>query len=426
MSKLTSFQIVVLCIFGFGVFAGLASLALFKNTSSSQTTPTITVWGVLPEVVMNDYVAQVNTANRTQYIVNYIQKEQPLIEQELVEELALGKGPDAILIPQEMLLTFENKLVTIPFTSISSRDYRNTFIEQAELYLRPEGAVGIPFAIDPMVMYWNRDIFTNAGIATYPKTWDDFIPLIKKVNQKDTNLNIRRSAIALGEFSNVVNARDIFSLILLQAGNPIVSNKQSTLGGQNYEITGNALKFFTGFSNPSSPAYSWNRSMPVSKNFFIAGNLATYFGYASEVNDLRDKNPNLNFDIAPIPQPSNVKNRVDYGRMYGFSIVKSTKDPAGALNTILALTGANSLSRLVDITYLPPVRRDLIAQGNKDPYLSIFYDAALIAKGWLDPSPYETARIFQEFVESVTSGREIADSAINQVDNELNRLLRKR
>lgn len=426
MAKLSKFQIVVLCIFGFGVFAGLASLALFKNNSTAETTPSITVWGVLSETMFNDYVAQVNTANRTQYIVNYIQKNQATFERELTEELALGKGPDAVLIPQELLLTIENKLVTIPYTTIGSRDYKNTFIEQAELYLRSEGSVGIPFVIDPMVMYWNRDTFTNAGIATYPKTWDDFLPLIKKVTQKDVNSNIRQSAVALGEFSNIVNARDIFSLILLQAGNPIVSNMRSTLGGDGFEITGNALKFFTGFSNPSSPAYSWNRSLPLSKNYFISGNLATYFGFAGEVLDLRDKNPNLNFDIAPIPQPKNTKNRVGYGRMYGFSIVKSSKDPNAALTVLTSLTSASSLARLVDITYLPPVRRDLIAQGNKDPYLSIFYDAALISKGWLDPSPYETAQVFQNFVESVTSGREIVDSAINQANNELTRLLQKR
>lgn len=416
----------MLCIFGLGIFVGLASLALYKGNSTTQTNTSMTVWGVLPEQLMNEYVSQVNTANGTQFVVDYMQKDQASFEQQLIEDLALGKGPDAILIPQEMLLTFENKLVKIPFTSISSRDYKNTFIEQAELYLRSDGAVGIPFAIDPMVMYWNRDMFTNAGFATYPKTWDDFLAVIKKVNQKDVNSNIRKSTIALGEFSNVLNARDIFSLILLQAGNPIVSNMKSTIGGEGYQVTGNALKFFTGFSNPSSPAYSWNRSLPSSKNFFLSGNLATYFGYASEIQDIHDKNPNLNFDIAPMPQPKNTPKRIDYARMYGFSIVKSAKDPAGTLAIITALTAAPSLAKLVDLTYLPPVRRDLITQGNDDPYLAIFYDAALIAKGWLDPSPYRTAELFQNFVESVTSGRELLDSAISQTDNELNLLLQKR
>ncbi len=82
-------------------------------------------------------------------------------------------------------------------------------------------------------------------------------------------------------------------------------------------------------------------------------------------------------------------------------------------------------AELVSILYLPPVRRDLIAKGNTDPYLSIFYDSALISKGWLDPDPFQSSSIFQNLIESVVSGREVMSQAINQAHNELNLLLQK-
>lgn len=425
MQKLTKFQIVVLAIFAAGILTGIAVLALIKGENQETTLPPITVWGVLPNNVVQNFVAQINLTREEQLTIDYVEKDPSIIERDLVEDLALGKGPDALLIPQEMLLTFENKLLTIPYTTVNARDYKNTFIEQAELYMRDEGILGIPLFIDPMVMYWNRDMFTNAGIATYPKVWDDFISVSEKINKKDVNSNIRQSALALGEFGNVSNARDIFSLILLQAGNPIVVNRQSTLAGGGMESTENAINFFTGFSNPSSPYYSWNRSLPLSKNYFLSGNLATYFGYASEVTDLKEKNPNLNFDIAPMPQPKNTPQRIDYGHVYGVSIVKSAKNPAGVYSVLSQLTSSASLSELVSILYLPPVRRDLIAQGNTDPYLSIFYDAALISRGWLDPDPFQSAGIFQTLVQSVVSGREIMSQAISQAHNELNLLLQK-
>lgn len=425
MQKLTKFQIIVLSIFAAGMLTGVAVLALIKGESQDTTLPPITVWGILPSNVVQNFIAQINLTRQEQLTIEYVEKDATIIEHDLVEDLALGKGPDALLIPQEMLLTFENKLLAIPYTTINARDYKNTFIEQAELYMRDEGILGIPLFIDPMVMYWNRDMFTNAGIATYPKIWDDFISISEKINKKDVNSNIRQSALALGEFGNVSNARDIFSLILLQAGNPIVVNRQSTLGGSGVDSTETAINFFTGFSNPSSPYYSWNRSLPLSKNYFLSGNLATYFGYASEVIDLKEKNPNLNFDIAPMPQPKNTPQRIDYGHIYGLSIVKSAKDPVGVYSVLNELTSSASLSELVSILYLPPVRRDLIDQGNTDPYLSIFYDSALISRGWLDPDPFQSATIFQTLVQSVVSGREVMSQAINQAHNELNLLLQK-
>jgi ABC-type glycerol-3-phosphate transport system substrate-binding protein len=423
--KLTKFQIIILVIFSAGILIGLAVLSLTKSTSTSAALPSVTIWGVVPEQLVLRYISDINLGRPEALNIDYIEKDVYTIEDELVEELALGNGPDAILVPQELLLTFENKLIPIPYVSINARDYKNTFIEQAELYMRDEGILGIPLFIDPLVMYWNRDMFTNAGIASYPKIWDDFLDVGKKINQKDINSNIRRSSIALGEFGNVSNARDIFSLILLQASNPIVQNKQSALGGQNLDITENAINFFSGFSNPSSPAYSWNRSLPLSKNYFLSGNLATYFGYASEVNDIKDKNPNLNFDIAPMPQPKNAKQRINYSRMYGFSIVKSSKNPVGVYAVLSELTSFDALSKLVPLTYLPPVRRDLIDAGNVDPYLSIFYDSALISRGWLDPDPFQSAALFQNLIESVVSGRELMTQAISQIDTSLNSLLNK-
>lgn len=425
MQKLTKFQIIVLAIFAAGILTGIAVLALIKNENQDTTLPPITIWGIMPNNVVQNFVAQINLIREEQISIEYVEKDASIIERDLVEELALGNGPDALLIPQEMLLTFENKLLAIPYTTINARDYKNTFIEQAELYMRDEGILGLPLFVDPMVMYWNRDMFTNAGIATYPKVWDDFVSISEKINKKDINSNIRQSAIALGEFGNVSNARDIFSLILLQAGNSIVNNGQSLLGGNGMESTENAINFFTGFSNPSSPYYSWNRSLPLSKNYFLSGNLATYFGYASEVVDLKEKNPNLNFDIASMPQPKNTPQRINYGRIYGFSIVKSTKNAPGVYSVLSELTNAASLSEMVSILYLPPVRRDLIQQGNTDPYLSIFYDSALISKGWLDPDPFQSTTIFQTLIESIVSGREVMSQAITQAHNELNLLLEK-
>ena len=38
---------------------------------------------------------------------------------------------------------------------------------------------------DPLVMYWNQDIFTSSGIAQPPKTWTEFLSIIPELSVTD-------------------------------------------------------------------------------------------------------------------------------------------------------------------------------------------------------------------------------------------------
>jgi ABC-type glycerol-3-phosphate transport system substrate-binding protein len=285
-------------------------------------------------------------------------------------------------------------------------------------------------------MYWNRDTFTNALIPTYPKYWDELTSLIPKLTKRDSNLNIRNTAIALGEFRNVKNAREIFGTLLLQSGNNVVERGVGQNTGEvissvlddsvsGVRPTEQALEFFTRFADPSHPDYSWNRGLSSSDASFLSGALATYFGFASEINSLRERNPNIDYDVAPIPQARGSQNRVTFGRMHGISIVRSTQNPAIAFAVMEVLTSKDALSLWTELTYLPPVRRDVINQGTKDPYLQIFYDSALIADSWLDPDKFESGQIFQNMVESVTSGKSTISNSVTTADRLLQDLINR-
>jgi ABC-type glycerol-3-phosphate transport system substrate-binding protein len=173
-----------------------------------------------------------------------------------------------------------------------------------------------------------------------------------------------------------------------------------------------ALEFFTQFVNPTDPNYSWNRGLANSKAAFLSGSLATYFGFASELFDLRAKNPNLNFDAALMPQLRKNGFQATYGRMYGLSMVRSTPNPSGVYQILTTLTSPQYLSRLSETMYLPPVRRDLLTQGSKDPYITIFGQAALDARSWLDADPAKSQQIMADMTSSITSGSKTVSQAI--------------
>lgn len=424
---MSKFQIILTALFVFFIILGVVLFATYKSSNSGTTLPTVTIWGSFPEATINELVQQLNLNRSVALSINYFEIPQSEFRQKFIEELASGRGPDAILIPQQDMLGFKDKVIEVPNTIFTQRDFQNTFVPQADLYITQTGTLAIPFTIDPIVMYWNRTIFTNAGLAKYPIYWDEFGPMGSKITLKDDKSNIRRSIAALGEFNNINHAREILSTLLLQAGNPITyysdGEIQSALGDSNYsgiQSSSQALLFFTKFSNPRDPQYSWNRSLPSSKNSFLSGNLATYFGLASEISELRQKNANIDFDIAPIPQDRKGKVRTTYGNMYGISIVKSTLDVNNTYSAINALTSPEASQILSEITYLPSVRRDAIAQGSTDPYMTIFLDASLISKGWLDVNSAKSNTIFTNLVESITSGRTSVENGLRTAHDELN------
>ena len=328
-----------------------------------------------------------------------------------------------------MILPHLDKITPVPYSALPQRTYMDTYIQEANIYLTTTGALGIPFTVDPLIMYWNRDMFNAAGIATYPKYWDETVSLIPKLTVKDSNGNVRKSALAMGDFTNITNAREMLGTLLMQLGNPVTAYDsngmlQTTISARNITVPQAVLNFYTQFVDPSSPNYTWNRGMPNDKTSFLSGITATYFGFASELKDLRAKNPNLNFDAAPIPQIKTGGVMATYGRMYGFSILKSSPNANSAYQIISTLTAPANLVNLANTMYLPTVRRDIISQGSSDPYIDIFNRAALVAGTWLDADQTQTRQLFANMVDAVTSGKSTVSEAIQDTESQYNVLLR--
>lgn len=425
---MSKFQIITLAFFVVCIIAGLIAFATYKGKSSSTSLPSITVWGTVSDDVFNKYVSSINNTLEQTLSITYVEKSSDAFSQEFIAALARGSGPDAILIPAELIWSHSDKLSLIPYSAFPKRSYMESYIDEASVYLTDDGIMGLPFIVDPMVMYWNKDMFSSAGLATYPRYWDEFTSLNQKLTIKDSNDNIRKSTIAIGEFSNVLNSRELLGTLMMQIGNPVTAmnnygQMQSAFKSSSLVNPTPAFEFFTKFVNPSGSAYSWNRGMPSSKTSFLAGNLATYFGFASELKDIRSKNPNLNFDVSMIPQirPQEGKTnypKITYGKMYGFSIVKAGSKQNSAYQIISTLLNPTYLKDLSDTLYLPTVRRDMIASGDSDPYISIFNQSALISRTWLDIDPSKSRELMASAVNSITSGKKTMYQSLQDLGDE--------
>ncbi len=436
MEKPKIFQMVVMGIFAVFIIIGMLAfsgkLPLPKG-GEDVNYGKVTLWGTYPASVVQGVINTKFQAEKS-VTINYVAKNKSTFDRDFLEALASGTGPDLFLIGQDEILRNLNKITLIPYQTIPERDFKNKFIEEGDMFMRPGGIVAIPFTIDPLVMYWNRDIFTNVGIIMPPTKWEEFYSLAPRVLVRGSDGSITRSFTSLGEYSNISNAKEIVSTLIMQSGNPIVSNRNGILvselaAGSGTKVAGTqssanqAINFFTQFSKEDKDSYSWNRSLPLSRSQFEAGDLAVYFGFASEYSSIAKRNPHLNFDVALIPQAEKASTRITFGHMQGIAVVKSSRNTAGAIYAALLLSRSDVVGAVAEAAGLPPVRRDLLSMRPSNAVFSIFYDSAIIARAWHDPVPKETDQLFRRMIDDVNSGRLKISEALSVTQGGINNIL---
>jgi len=260
--------------------------------------------------------------------------------------------------------------------------------------------------------------------------WDDLVNILPLLTKKDDSGKIMKSGVAMGQFSNIDHAKDIITALFMQAGNPIILEKDGgfislldqTVG--KYDLA-SILQFYTDFADPLKNVYSWNRSFPNSSDAFSSENLAFYFGYASELKTLVEKNPNQNFLVAPFPQIRNATSKLTYGRVTGIAVSAFSKNLTTAITAAGLLSSGDFVAQLAIVEGVAPARRDLLGSKQADIYSSIYYPTALYARSWLDPSSLDTDNIFKGMIEGVLSNNVTADNAIQDASSKLNLLLMK-
>ena len=427
-----SFQIIVIVIF---IFAAIFGVLVFSGAipigtnNSPGALGTVTLWGTVPQRALTAILEEFNNVN-TSFALKYIQKSEDTFDQDLLEALAGGVGPDMVLLPDDLVFQYSNKIFAIPYNSYSLALFKNNFASAGEVFLSSRGVLAFPLSIDPLVMYYNRSMLDTAGVIAPPASWDDLVGLIPKFTVKDDSSKITKSTIALGHFSNVVHAKDILATLFMQAGNFILSEKDgilaSTLGNPSnkYNLS-SILKFYTDFADPNKPVYSWNKSFPNSRDAFSSESLAFYFGFASELISLVNKNPNQNFAVAPMPQIKNSNFKLTGARVLGVAILSSSKNLNTAFTAANLLSSSDFASRFVSVTGVAPALRSLLAKKPVDAFSPIFYNSALFARSWIDPSPSGTDAIFRNMIEGVISNKMTTEAAISDANGRLNLLLYK-
>ncbi len=436
---MSNFQTIFVAVFlAFFVFAVLIFSGLLKigESSSNASKPKgkIVVWGTFHNPDLYRVFEDATQANK-ELNVSYVRKIEVNYQQTLIEAFAKGTGPDLFIIPSDMIVKNDSFIYKIPFTSYPEKTFRDSFIDGADVFLAPDGVVGFPIVVDPIVLYYNRDLFSNEGIPTPPVYWDELLALSSSLTKKKDDGTILQSMIALGRYDNITNSKEILSTLLIQNNNPIIKRLPpagyiAVLNDNSSQVPVSSaeriLKFFIEFSNPSHPVYSWNQSLPKSIDMFTSGRMAMYLGRASELFKIQSVNPNLSFDVTDILQTRDAKNKRTYGKIYAIAVNKKSTNLSTAFSVAGILSAGDNAKKFAISVSLPPASRALLADKPTDPYLFTFFKSAIVSRAWLDPDANASNGIFAELIQNILSNKLSISEAVNKAQNQMSLLISRK
>lgn len=403
-------------------------------SSKGNAKGVLNVWGVFENSDnMQPFIAAYQK-NHPGVSIIYTEKSVDTYEQDLINALASGNGPDIFEIHNDWLPKYQDKLTELPSQILTLKDYENVFVDAAKNDFVSNGkAYAIPLTVDSLALYYNKDILGAAGIATPPATWADLKADVRKITKLGGSGTIARSGVAMGTTSNINRAVDIMYLLLLQNNGVYYTPDftQSTLDQSVQDNSGNtifpaisALNFYTSFSNPTSDVYTWNQNSNYSIDAFANGQLAFLYGYSFTLATIQQKAPNLNFGIANVPQPDAESNPVNFANYWGFAVSKQSTNPALAWDFIKSMATKDSLTSYYQRHNQPSSRRDIIGTQISDPQIGPFAYANLTAKTFYKRDQGKVDNIITNMIDDVVirgKGIQESVSSATQQINLLNR-----
>lgn len=432
MKNLTKPQIIILGVVGFIillillVFLGILP-GLKKDSSNLKTN--LEFWGVFDN--SESYGAAIADFKNLYpgVTVNYRRfQEAADYEAALLDALASGKGPDIAMVRNVSLPREAARLVPAPNAKVSLLALRNLFPQVVEADFAPAGAVyALPLSLDSLALIYNQDIFNENAITAPPATWEEFKALVPRLTRRDETGKIVVAAAALGgSRRSIPLAPDILSALMLQTGTKMVSDDFRSAEFASAEGE-NALNFYTQFSRPKSALYTWDDSFAEASAAFAAEKAAMTFGYARSLQDLKLKNPFLNFGVTALPQPQEAAKSITYPAYWGYAVTRQSLKQNLAWDFIVTLTTKlpNAQSYL-EVTGVPPALRSLISEKLNDPNLSVFAAQSLTARSWPQVNPEAVGQIFSQMIEKVNAGTLDARAALEEAERLVTDLMQRR
>lgn len=242
--------------------------------------------------------------------------------QQLTTDIAGGNAPDLAIIGTRWLVDFVKNDAVEPLDDRLADGTGGIFFETFLSPGRLDGKVyGLPIAASARALYYNKDIFTKAGVEP-PKTWDDLHAAAQKI-----------SALGDGTYGLALQGKEIetdvyFYYAMWSHGGSILTPdgksglasdaavKAATLYKQMID-DGSTQKGVTTFSRENA------------QDLFKAGKAGMVMTAPFLANQIKSEGQKINYGIIPVPSGDAGKN-FTYGVTDSFVMFKTSQNKDAA------------------------------------------------------------------------------------------------
>ncbi len=401
-----------------GFFVGSWLLAPKQKTQSNVSTYkakasypneniTLTYWRTVDGKEVFDPILEEWKKQHPNVTINIINFPFAEYDKRLSEAAASSTLPDLYMLRADWVPRYKASLKPAPKTIFSVEDYKKTFapITYQDL-LRGEDVLAVTYGIPTLGLFYNTNLFDNAGIKDPPKTWQELLDVNSKLVQKSGN-NLIQSGIALGT-SSVANASSIMPLLMMQNGASMTDSPPTVAtfdkpDGTNYPSSAKALDFYTSFAKPTKSSYSWSDGFGESTTAFSQGRVGMIVDYPYKYLIINSLSPNLKYKMAKLPQV-NPTNSVNYSEYWAEGVATTSKYPDIAWDFYNFMTSYEIMNKYSVPTMKPASRLDLAKAQQQDSLIGVFAEQVPTAKNYYKGNNSASDTAILEMINTSLSG----------------------
>src|SRR3989338_9809393 len=194
------------------LLAGFGCKGISPEQQAATKPVTLEYWTVFDDVDALQELVTKYKGSRPYLNVTIRQLRMEDFYTELVQELAVDRGPDIVSISSRSIGTYEPMLTPMPGavrdttvrleegvagnkkTVITSQNLQlptptqldQEYVQAVKNDVVRGGVVfGLPLSMDTLAIYYNKDLLDRAGVPEPPKNWDEFQEAVKKITKYD-------------------------------------------------------------------------------------------------------------------------------------------------------------------------------------------------------------------------------------------------
>lgn len=333
--------IIIVAIVLFLLLAGVGSFLLLskvKDDNNNAENIELVYWGLWePSSVMQPLIDEyesthpgVNILYSQQTFSNYESRIFTRLQQ---ASSSTEPAPDIFRIHNTWVPKYYSYLSPLPANVMTRDQYSETFYPTAlsDFTAKDDKLYAIPLEIDGLVLFYNKQLLSDAGFSEPPTDWDSLADLAHKLTKKDSSGEITQAGLAIGTSRNILHASEILSFLLLQEGVEIIDSTRTNVTLNTTKVE-SVLNVYTGFATGKQAV--WSSDLRYDLEMFYSGKLGMMIAPSWRAFDIILSSPTIEFGMATLPQLEANQEKVYYSTYWGDAVNKSSDNTEAAWDFI--------------------------------------------------------------------------------------------